>query len=135
MEKITAHGPVVIVRGKLLVSKDKKDGFYKVPGGRPRPGESGDETCVRRTKEETGIDVEVVEELSMLRLDKNPTTEEEGEIELHHYRAIPVIPVKSFKSYLYNGFEVAWLPIREIKDKKHDVAPNIKFLILKGELR
>ena len=133
--KIIAHGPVVIVRGKLLVSKDKKDGFYKLPGGRPLPGEDGLETCKRRTKEETGVDIEIVEELSPLLLDKNPTTGEEGEIELHHYRARAISPIRTFKSYMYNGFEVAWIPVKEIKEKKHFVAPNIKFLVTKGELR
>ena len=49
--KITAHGPVIVVRRKLLVSKDNKDDFYKIPGGRPREGETGEETCKRRVKE------------------------------------------------------------------------------------
>jgi ADP-ribose pyrophosphatase YjhB (NUDIX family) len=135
MEKITAHGPVIVVRRKLLVSKDNKDDFYKIPGGRPREGETGEETCKRRVKEETGIEVEIVQELSTLRLDKNPMTEEDGEIELHHYKAIPLSPPNGFQGYIYNGFEVAWLPIDEIKEGKYKIAPNIKFLILKGELR
>ena len=62
-------------------------------------------------------------------------TEEDGEIELHHYKAIPLSQPNGFKSYIYNGFEVAWLPIDEIKECKYKIAPNIKFLILKGELR
>jgi len=135
MEKITAYGPVVVVRRRLLVSKDNKDDFYKIPGGRPRDGETGEETCKRRVKEETGIGVEIIRELPMLRLDKNPMTEEDGEIELHHYKAIPIGKISSSKSYIYNGFHVAWLPIDEINEGKHKVAPNIRFLILKGELR
>ena len=33
MKTIVASGPVIIQNGKLLVNKDDKDEFYKLPGG------------------------------------------------------------------------------------------------------
>jgi len=33
MKYIIASGPVIIENGKLLVNKDDKDDFYKLPGG------------------------------------------------------------------------------------------------------
>ena len=67
MKEIVAHGPVVIIEGKLLVTKDDKDDFYKIPGGRGKEGETGEETCIRRVGEETGMEVEIVKELSTMR--------------------------------------------------------------------
>ena len=63
---------------------------------------------------------------------KNPQTEEKMVILLIHYLAKlknpeeikPLPPIK----------EVKWLDISEIKEGKHNVAPNIKFLIEKGDI-
>lgn len=33
MKYIIASGPVIIENGRLLVNKDDKDDFYKLPGG------------------------------------------------------------------------------------------------------
>jgi len=64
---------------------------------------------------------------------KNPQTNEPMTILLIHYLAKlknpneikPIPPIK----------EVRWLPIEEIKAGKHNVAPNIRFLIEKGDIR
>jgi len=34
MNSIIASGPAIIENGKLLVIKDSKDDFYKLPGGK-----------------------------------------------------------------------------------------------------
>jgi hypothetical protein len=64
---------------------------------------------------------------------KNPQTEQEMCIVLIHYLAKlknkdeikPIEPIQ----------EVKWLDIEEIKQDKHNVAPNIKFLIEKGDIQ
>jgi len=63
---------------------------------------------------------------------KNPQTSEKMCILLIHYLAKlknkkeikPVFPIK----------EIKWLDIKEIKKGKHKIAPNIKFLIEKGDI-
>jgi len=43
---IIASGPVIIENGKLLVNKDNKDDFYKLPGGTVEEGiEEMEEAC------------------------------------------------------------------------------------------
>jgi len=37
IKSIVASGPVIIQNGKLLVNKDLKDDFYKIPGGTVEP--------------------------------------------------------------------------------------------------
>jgi len=133
MKTIVASGPVIIENGKLLVNKDDKDDFYKLPGGTIEQGiEDLEEACIRETKEEINGVIEIIKPLSPMILWKNPQTGEEMLIILIHYLAVlknkkeikPVSPIK----------QVKWMDIREIKQGKHNVAPNIKFLIEKGEI-
>lgn len=130
---IIASGPVIIESGKLLVNKDDKDEFYKLPGGTIEEGiEDLEEACYRETKEEINADIEILKPLNPMIIYKNPQTDEKMTIILIHYLAKlknpeeikPMPPIK----------EVRWLDIEEIKNEVHHVAPNIKFLIKKGEI-
>jgi len=133
MKFIIAAGPVIIENGKLLVNKDDKDDFYKIPGGRVEEGESLEETCIRETKEEINADIKIIKPLHPMIIYKNPQTKEEMVIVLIHYEAKllnkkdirPIAPIK----------EIKWLDINEIKQGKYNVAPNIKFLIEKGDIK
>ncbi len=131
---IVASGPVIIEDGKLLVNKDNKDDFYKLPGGTVEEGiEDLEEACHRETKEENNAEIEIVKPLNPMILWKNPQTNESMAILLIHYMAIlknknevrPISPIQ----------EVKWLNIEEIKKGEHYVAPNIKFLIEKGDIK
>ena len=130
---IIASGPVIIEKGKLLVNKDDKDDFYKIPGGTVEQGDSLQEACIREVKEEINADVEVIKPLNPMIIYKNPQTKEEMTIVLIHFLAKlknreqikPIPPIK----------EVKWLEIQEIKQGKYNVAPNIKFLIEMGDIK
>ena len=134
VKSIVASGPVIIEDGKLLVNKDNKDDFYKLPGGTVEPGiEDLEVACHRETKEENNGEIEILKPLHPMMLLKNPQTGEKMMILLIHYLAKlknreeirPIPPVQ----------EVRWLDIEEIKKDKHHVAPNIKFLIEKGDIQ
>jgi len=134
MKYIIASGPVIIERGKLLVNKDNKDDFYKLPGGTLEDyDKSLEETCIRETREENNGLIKIIKPLSPMMLRKNPQTGESMLILLIHYEAKllnkkdlkPMLPIK----------EVAWLNIKDIKSGKYKVAPNIKFLIEKGDIK
>jgi ADP-ribose pyrophosphatase YjhB (NUDIX family) len=133
MRYIIASGPVIIENGKLLVNKDDKDDFYKLPGGTIEEDvESLEEACHREVKEENNAEIEIIKPLHPMILWKNPQTGEKMCILLIHYLAKlknkkkikPIFPVK----------ETKWLDVKEIKQGKYSVAPNIKFLIEKGEI-
>jgi len=134
MKTIIASGPVIIDNGKLLVNKDNKDDFYKLPGGTIEEGiENLEEACYREVKEENNAEIEIIKPLHPMILWKNPQTKEAMTILLIHYLAKlknpksikPMPPIKKVK----------WLDINEIKSGKHKVAPNIKFLIEKGDIK
>jgi 8-oxo-dGTP pyrophosphatase MutT (NUDIX family) len=133
MKKIIASGPVIIKEGKLFVTKDKKDSFYKIPGGTLEEGESLEECVLRELMEETGFSCKIIKKLSTMYLDKRPGSEEEVKIELHHYLA-ELNFVENYEPYLHFDHVVEWLDIEGIKQGKYNVVPNIKFLIDKGEI-
>lgn len=133
MKTIIASGPVIIEDGKLLVNKDDKDDFYKLTGGTIKENETLQESCIRRTKEEVNAKIEIIKPLTPHILWENPQTKEKMTIVLIHYLAKllnkqeinPIPPIQ----------EIQWLDIEEIKQNKHNVAPNIKFLIEKGDIK
>jgi len=133
MKYVVASGPVIIEDGKLLVIKDNKDDFYKIPGGRIETGESLIETCVREFKEETNGEIEILKPLNPLVVYKNPQTNEEMTIVLIHYLA--KLRNKDELETKEPIQKIKWLDIEEIKQGKYEVAPNIKFLIEKGDIK
>ncbi|MCF7910574.1 NUDIX domain-containing protein [Candidatus Pacearchaeota archaeon] len=133
MKTIIASGPVIIENGKLMVNKDNKDDFYKLPGGTIEEGiEDLEEACHREVKEENNAEIEIIKPLHPMILWKNPQTSEKMAILLIHYLA----NLKNKSEIKPNPpiQEIAWLDIEEIKQGKHNVAPNIKFLIEKGDI-
>jgi len=131
---IIASGPVIIEDGKLLVNKDTKDDFYKIPGGAVEENvESLEEACRREFKEEVGGEIEIIKPLHPMILWENPTTKEKMTIVLIHYLAKLISNREDLKA-MAPTVEVAWLDIREIKQGKYKVAPNIKFLVEMGDV-
>ena len=50
-------GCVILEKDKILLVKEKKDWYWKIPSGKIDSGESPEQTAIRETKEETGLDV------------------------------------------------------------------------------
>lgn len=130
---IIASGPVIIEEGKLLVSKDSKDDFYKLIGGRIKEGETLEETCIRKAKEAVNADVEIIRPLLPNILYENPQTKEKMVIVLINYLAKlknrdeikPLSPEEDLK----------WISLEDIKKGEGNVSPNVKLLIEKNDLK
>jgi ADP-ribose pyrophosphatase YjhB (NUDIX family) len=126
---IVASGPLIIEDGKILVNKDD---FYKLPGGTIEEGiENLEEACHREVLEENNAKIEIIKPLSPMLIWKNPQTKEKMAIVLIHYLA-KILNKDEIKP-CGETKEVKWLSIEEIKQGKHNVAPNIMFLIEKEE--
>jgi len=134
MKTIVASGPVIIENGKLLVNKDNKDGFYKLPGGTVEKGtEDLEEACKRKVKEEINGKIEIIKPLHPKILWENPQTKEKMAIFLVSYLAKlknpneikPIAPIQ----------EIKWLDIKKIDEWKNKVSPYIKFLIKQGDIQ
>jgi len=131
---IIASGPVITKDGKILLNKDNKDPFYKIPGGTIEEGiEDLERACHREVKEEINGEIEIIKPLRPMIIWKNPVTKDRMAIILIHYLA-KLLNEKEIKP-CGEIKEVSWLSIEEIKQGKHNVAPNIKFLIEKGDIK
>ena len=126
---IVASGPVIIEKRKLLVVKDNKDDFYKLPGGTVKEGETLEAACKKIARKECNAEIEILNPLFPNILYKNPQTKEKMTIILINYLAKlknkkdikPIFPVQ----------EIKWVSIKEIKQGKGNVSPNIMKLIKK----
>ncbi len=132
VDEIIVSGPVILKRGKLLVIKDNKDDFYKLPGGRVEEDETLEEACSRKIKEEIDGEITLIKQLSPLILSEDPTTHKKMRIELHSFLAelknpLTINPIDPIK-------EIKWLSLEQIKRKKYVVSPNIRYLLEQGDL-
>ena len=134
MKTIIASGPVIIEDGKLLVDKDDKDDFYKLPGGTIKENsETLEEACHRKVKEEINGEIEIIKPLHPKVLWENPQTKEKMTIILVSYQAKllnknkikPIAPTQ----------EIKWLDLKEIDKWKNQVSPYTQFLIEKGDIK
>lgn len=125
---IIASGPVIIENGKILLSKDSKDDFYKLPGGTIKLGkESMEEGCIRKVKEEINGEIEILKPLDPFVLWENPTTKEPMIIVLANYLA--KIKNKDGIKPLDDTLEIRWLSMQDIMKNKHKVSPNTKMTL------
>jgi ADP-ribose pyrophosphatase YjhB (NUDIX family) len=72
---VLAVGAVVVNDGALLMVKRGKEpgkGLWSIPGGRVEHNELLSDALVREVKEETGLDIEVVELLGILEVSGDP---------------------------------------------------------------
>lgn len=133
MKFIVVSGPVIIEDGKLLVVKDIKDSFYKLPGGTVKNGETLEEACKKRVNEEINGEVELIGCLLPNILYENPKTKEKMTIVLINYLAklknkdkIKIIPPTQ---------EIKWISLEKIRQGKENASPNIQELIKKNNLK
>jgi|WetSurMetagenome_2_1015567.scaffolds.fasta_scaffold709026_2 ADP-ribose pyrophosphatase YjhB (NUDIX family) len=134
MNKIVASGPVIIEKNKLLLTMNDGDSFYKIPGGKVEERESFEECAIRELEEETGFIGIIIKKLPTMKLKKDPDNDDIINVELYHFLAKLKNKVSNYDSFEHNGHTVRWIDIEDIKNNKFVVAPNVKFLIDKGEI-
>jgi len=130
---LIVSGPVIIEDGKLLVNKDDKDDFYKIPGGSINEEiEDLEEACRKKVKEEINGEIEIIKPLHPKILWENPQTKEKMTIFLTSYLA--KLKNKDEIKPTNSTTEIKWLDIKEIDKWKHQVSPYTQFLIEKGDI-
>jgi oligoribonuclease NrnB/cAMP/cGMP phosphodiesterase (DHH superfamily)/ADP-ribose pyrophosphatase YjhB (NUDIX family) len=134
MDKITASCVVIIEDGKLLVSRDWQDSFYKLPGGKLKDDEDLESCALRRLHAETSFEADILGELPSFEIDKKPVTGEDVQIELFQFKAELKKKPEVFEGFDYADYEVRWLNIRDILEGEYEVAPNIRNLIESQEI-
>ena len=112
---IIASGPVIVEDNKVLLDKQGADDFWKFCGGKVRDSETLAETAIRRSKEELGIDIEIVNKTPFITY----TTKEENDVILVHFLAKRIGEINPGKEvHKWNWHDIDNLP--------ENLAPNIE---------
>jgi len=134
-------GAFIVRDGKILFLNHKKYGIWLQPGGHVEPGETPDEAAVRETKEETGLDVEVVgdeeefDNFSAVDLPKpfniNLHEIEEGRWHLDFQYLVEIVGEEK-EDYEYDDEDMKWLSREEIESEEYDMPENVRKSALKA---
>lgn len=120
-------GPVIIDGGKVLLVKDRKDDFYKLPGGEAVQGEEVERACLRNAKEKVNADLEIKRLLCFDVLWQNPTSNEKMTIVLFNF----LVKLKNKKELRISEkiIDMKWISIKDIKNKRTEesISPNTMF--------
>lgn len=127
---------------KILFLRHKKYGVWLQPGGHIEDRETPDEAAIRETKEETGLEVEIIE-------DFRPETSFENEsedlpqpfnINLHrieegHWHLdfqYLARPVNELEEKEYSDEDMKWFSQEELEDESLDMPENARRTALKA---
>lgn len=131
---IIASGAVIIEENKVLLVKDNKDDFFKLPGGSIEEGTQDlEKVCKLKVKSEINTEVEAIRPLHPKVLWENPQTKEKMVIVLVSFfsklkskeEIKPVFPVQ----------EIRWFSLDKIEEWKSLASPYVQFLIEKGDIQ
>ena len=116
---IIASGPIIIENNKVLLSNHGDTDFWKFCGGKMKKDETLQQTAIRRTKEELGIFVEILDTKPFVMHTLKNIGTQRIDVLLTHYlakRTGGILPGKDIKKW-------TWLPIENITQEK--IGPNI----------
>lgn len=82
---IEVAAAIIIQNQKLLLVKQKNRDYWTPPGGLVDEGESPKETCLRETKEEVGVEVEII---TSLKTQRRWWTEKRCELKVHNFLTV-----------------------------------------------
>jgi ADP-ribose pyrophosphatase YjhB (NUDIX family) len=115
---IIASGPVIVENNKVLLDIQGDDNFWKFCGGKTKENESLKETTIRRSKEELGIDVEIINNDPFISYVEKETEQGKIDIILVHFLAKRIGEIKLGEDIReWNWFDVSNLP--------ENIGPNI----------
>ena len=116
---IIVSGPVIVKDNKVLLDKDRKDDFWKFCGGKVKEDERLVDTAKRRSKEELGIDVKLLNKNPFMAFSEKEAETGNIDVILAHFLAITESEIKPGADIR----EWKWIPLADLE--KEPLAPNI----------
>lgn len=120
MKKVLiVSGPVIVEDDKVLLDQQGDDKFWKFCGGKNKEEETLIETAIRRSKEELGIEIEILDETPLFLYARKETPEGIFDVVLVHFlskRVGEVVPGEEVRKY-------EWMEIDELG--LENLAPNV----------
>lgn len=109
---------VVVVddAGRVLLQRRRDNGMWALPGGSMNIGESLPDCAVRETKEETGMDVEVVGIVGTYTSPRHVFAYDDGEVRQEFSVCFLARPLAGRLAVSAESTDVGWFELREIDD-------------------
>ena len=129
-------GAFVVEDGEVLFIRHKKYGVWLQPGGHVEERETPDEAAVRETREEAGLEVEIIDRFKPDTEYPNASTDlpqpfninlhqiEEGHWHLDFQYAAE--PVENIGAGEYTGEKLRWFSMEELKDEGLEMPENAR---------
>jgi ADP-ribose pyrophosphatase YjhB (NUDIX family) len=116
-QPVVGIGAVIVHEGKIVLIKrgnEPSKGKWSIPGGLVELGESLEQTVIRETKEETGLDVETP---SLMDAVSNVDLDEMGKVKYHYVIIDFLVHVKNGTAQASSDAEeLHWVPLDEVED-------------------
>jgi len=134
MHPIVGVGAVILQEGKIILVKRRAEpgkDRWSIPGGTVHLGEKVRDATMREAKEESGLDVEIVDERPMDVFD-SIITDERGRTK-YHFTLIEFLarPKGGTLKAAEDASEARWVPLEEVK--KYDLTNSFRTFFEKHE--
>lgn len=129
---IKVAAAIIIKDKKLLLVKQKNRDYWTPPGGLVDEGESPEEACIRETKEEIGVEVEIV---ASLKTEKRWWPQRNDFLEIHNF----LVNVQSGEPHCVDNGDIGdvedivWVTMTQFPD--YGLAVRTDELFLEGVVR
>jgi len=115
---IIASGPVIVENNQVLLNQHRDTDFWKFCGGQVKEEEKLLDTAKRRSKEEMGIEIEILDENPFITYTTKETPEGKLDVILVHFLAKRIGEIKPGEDIR----EWKWF---ELNNLPPDLGPNI----------
>ena len=116
-QPIVGIGAVIIREGTIALIKrgnEPSKGKWTIPGGLVELGETLEQSVIRETKEETGLDVENPRLIDVV---SNVDLDERGKVKYHYVIIDYLVHVKNGTAKASSDAEeLRWVPFEEVED-------------------
>jgi 8-oxo-dGTP pyrophosphatase MutT (NUDIX family) len=121
---------IVNDEGELLLIHKTDNDLWALPGGGHDAGESISQTVVREVKEETGIDVEIVDIVGLYTDPRHVMAYDDGEVRQQFSICFHARPIGGSLQNSSESKEVRWVSIDELDDL--EIHPSMRLRIDHG---
>ena len=134
MRPIVGAGAVIIQEGKLLIVKRKAEpgrGRWSIPGGTVHLGERVRDAAIRETKEESGLDIEIVDDRPIDAFD-SIITDDRSRTQ-YHFTLLEFLakPKGGSLEAAEDASDARWVSLDEVK--KYDLTSSFRTFFEKHE--
>ena len=131
-QPVVGVGAVIVDRGRLVLVKRGAEpslGKWSFPGGAVELGEAVRDAVVRETREECGLDVELVDDTPMDAYDIL-TSDEDGSLR-YHYVLLQFLarPKQGKLEPTSDVTDARWVPLKEVET--YDLAETVRSFFIK----